>query len=445
MSSIKDIVQNGLCTGCGVCISEINSDTRMVWNEDGFLVPEGMPDDAAAAANVCPFNTDNPDNNEDFLADVFLPNAGKSDVRSGKHISTYAGFAKKFRESSSSGGITTYVFNKLLESGVADHLFVVAENEGSYSYQWFDRNNIEDISKISKTRYLPVTMEKLFLEIDAKPGKVAVSGVACFLKALRLKQYYDPEYREKIAFTIGIICGGLKSRHYTDYLAQKAGILGEYSSQEYRIKDINSTAIDYSFGAYNVDHEFKTVKMRTLGDMWGTGLFKSNACDFCDDVAAEMADLSVGDAWISPYRQDGLGNSVMMTRSILAENIINRGIENRELHCDKISVDKFNESQLPSFKHRQQGMHYRIRKFRRKHQILLKKRTRFYQPIPFEYQKVQNERMHIRAASINLWKHHRNATVFETEIEPCKKRLRSKTTFYHRMQRIRRILKLRTL
>jgi coenzyme F420-reducing hydrogenase beta subunit len=42
--------------------------------------------------------------------------------------------------------------------------------------------------------------------------------------------------------------------------------------------------------------------------MWGTGLFKSNACDFCDDVTTELADVSL-DAWI-PYNKDGLGNSV---------------------------------------------------------------------------------------------------------------------------------------
>ena len=37
------------------------------------------------------------------------------------------------------------------------------------------------------------------------------------------------------------------------------------------------------------------IKMSLLGDMWGTGLFKANACDFCDDVTA-VKDISLGDA-----------------------------------------------------------------------------------------------------------------------------------------------------
>lgn len=87
----------------------------------------------------------------------------------------------------------------------------------------------------------------MFREIDDKKGKVAVSGVACFIKAIRLKQYYKPEYKEKIPFLVGIICGGLKSSFFTDYLAQKTGIKGRYTKQDYRIIDVNSLSSDYAF------------------------------------------------------------------------------------------------------------------------------------------------------------------------------------------------------
>src|SRR5690606_17900611 len=141
-------------------------------------------------------------------------------------------------------------------------------------------------------------------------------------KAVRLKQHYYPQYKEKISFLVGIICGGLKSRFFTDYLANKSGIEGKYSKQEYRIKDANSRAIDYSFGAYDSSGDFHQMKMKTVGDMWGTGLFKSHACDFCDDVTTELADISLGDAWIPPYNKEGLGTSVIVTRTKTADLLI---------------------------------------------------------------------------------------------------------------------------
>ena len=34
---------------------------------------------------------------------------------------------------------------------------------------------------------------------------------------------------------------------------------------------------------------------------WGAGFFQNPACDWCDDVVAETADIAFGDAWVEPY------------------------------------------------------------------------------------------------------------------------------------------------
>jgi coenzyme F420 hydrogenase subunit beta len=135
-------------------------------------------------------------------------------------------------------------------------------------------------------------------------GKIAIVGVACFIKAIRLAQHKEPDFKEKIPFLIGIICGGVKSRFFTKYLAGKVGVSIENIQQpQFRMKDLNSTSDNYSFGCYDRNGKSKkekTVKMRSVGNMWGTGLFKANACDFCDDVTTELADISLGDAWYRP-------------------------------------------------------------------------------------------------------------------------------------------------
>src|SRR5690606_7028653 len=138
-----------------------------------------------------------------------------------------------------------------------------------------------------------------------------------------------------------------------EFLVNKSGIDDNiYRNQEYRIKDPNSLASDYSFGAFGKNDSFNQVKMVSLGDMWGTGLFKSHACDFCTDVTTELADISLGDAWLPEYRSDGLGTSVIITRSLLADEIINEGIISKELTVQKISKEKIIQSQKSSFSHR---------------------------------------------------------------------------------------------
>lgn len=441
MVKIDDIVRNKLCVGCGVCVSESATST-MVWSKDGFLEPILDSSFTDNAIKLCPFNP-NPDidvEDEDKIADKIFPNAHNQDFKIGRFEQSYIGYSKAFRESSSSGGIATYVFEELFRRDIIQHLFVVKEIAGTYQYQWFD--NVEDIKKISKTRYIPVTLENLFKEIDTKEGKVAVSGVGCFVKAIRLKQHYSPNYREKIPFVLGIICGGLKSRFFTDYLAEKSGIMGNYHKPEYRIKDRNSTSSDYSFGAFDKDNQFKMLKMRELGDMWGSGLFKHNACDFCDDVTTELADISLGDAWLPEYSTDGMGNSIIIARSKLANEIIKNGIEKAELEVNPVSKDKIIESQNASFKHRQKALKYRLGKIGNLKPF---KRKRFYQSIPIEFRIVQDKRRWVRRESLETWKATPNANDFEKKVFLYRKNLAFYTKIYHYIQAIKRRLKLKTI
>lgn len=445
MTKIKDIVKADLCIGCGVCISESEGSLKMEMDNRGFYVPVQVTDTKTKAVRVCPYNP-NPDKeveDEDKLAEIFLTDTIHKDDRIGSYHNIYVGYSHRFRKTSSSGGIATYILEQLLTQGIVNHLFVVKEVDGKYAYQWFEK--AEQIREVSKTRYIPVTLEKLFLEIDQKEGKVAVSGIPPFLKAIRLKQYYNPQYRDKIAFLTGIICGGWKSTFFTDYLAQKSGVEGEYNKQQYRIKDDSSRAIDYSFGVYDTKGQHHQMKMRTVGDMWGSGLFNSNASDFSDDVTAELADISLGDAWIDPYDKDGRGTSLFVTRSLLAEQIIKDGIDKGELQLEELSLDRFKQSQAGAFRHRQMGMKYRLQLLKKKQNIIPHKRERLFENIPFEFKLVQKQRMIVRAKSIEYWQATKDAAKFEEKINPLREKLRKRTRVYHIVQSVKKRMGLKRM
>lgn len=161
---------------------------------------------------------------------------------------------------------------------------------------------------------------------------------------------------------MGIICGGVKSKFFTDYLASKAGaVIPSYSKPEYRVKDYTTAAIDYGFSCTDdLSSTTKLIKMKEVGDMWGSGLFKANACDFCDDVTTELADISLGDAWLEPYSQDGRGHNVVVSRSAVADKILQEGVVSEELVLEPLSQERFLASQQGSFNHRHAGMSTRI-------------------------------------------------------------------------------------
>lgn len=285
---IEHIVNNDLCIGCGVCVALCpNGALEIKKNSYGFLIAEqtGDCDSYGSCLKTCPFNPSPIDEvkTEDELSSIFIKNTSQVTKKIGKYIDILAGYSKEYRVSSSSGGIVTYIAVELLENKFVDYVISVQSIE-SYKSNYFQyslSNSKEDLLLSSKTRYYPVTLADMLMKIKNMQGKFAVVGIPCFIKAIRLAQYSDKELNKKIIYTIGIICGGVKSEFFTEYLAEKAGVgIENIKNPEYRIKDFNSTAADYSFGCINQkNNKEEQIKMRLLGDMWGTGLFKANACE----------------------------------------------------------------------------------------------------------------------------------------------------------------------
>lgn len=419
-----------MCTGCGVCVSESQGSLVMAWDREGFWSPRPTGTQIPGKTiRVCPFNpTPDPEvRDEDALGRIFHAQAPNTHPRGGRFENSYIGHSNIFRPTSSSGGLATYVFHQLLRRKEVDYLYVVqGDAQGGYRYAIF--RDDEAILSISKTRYFPVTMDELLPIIQQTPGRVAVSGVACFVKAIRLKQHYHPELRERIRFLLGIICGGLKSRHYTDFLAQSAGIKGTYIKAEYRVKNPEGEANDYFFSASDQALRTRRIRMRRLGDMWGSGLFKNKACDFCTDVLTELADISLGDAWIPEYNRDGMGTSVVVTRNPLADRIIREGIAAGELTMEAAPIDLVLRSQSGGVNHKMNALKFRMWASSNFTDLPIPAcRTRVEKEVAAADMLVQVLRERVRANSLRFWSDGGNVAAFNRRMRTSRERLQAVT------------------
>lgn len=447
-SVITEVVNNDLCIGCGACVDACPNDALDIgWNEHGFLVARTTNNNCNAdgtCIKVCPFNPAPEEHykNEDKLAEIFIKETSEYHPQIGRYQSLYAGYSKKYRETSSSGGIATYIYDRLFEKGLISHVVTVGESIGEgahYGYRIISRK--EDLLSTSKTRYYPVTLARSLEAIKSLDGNVAVGGVACFIKAVRLTQAYDEVLKQKITFLSGIICGGVKSRFFTEYLASKAGAeQGGFSKPEYRVKNPHSTAGDYGFSCESTESK-KThfIRMREVGDMWGSGLFKANACDYCDDVTTELADVSLGDAWIEPYSRDGKGHNVIVARSSLVNEILQEGKLNGELELESLPLDRFVTSQQGNFNHRHGGLALRIELANKAGNKIPPKRHNTAR-LPFYLRLVQMTRRDSRIKSLEAWHKHHNAVAFDEEMKPVRSRLIFFTMISHRVRKLKRFI-----
>ena len=168
-----------------------------------------------------------------------------------------------------------------------------------------------------------------------------------------------------------------------------------------------------------------------------SGMFKNNACDFCDDVTTELADISLGDAWLNPYNQDGMGTNVMITRSQLAEELIKEGIENKELAVEHLDFEMFLSSQQGSFSHRQKALGYRINLAKRKGLTIPHKRHD-KEKFSLDFKLVQKQSIVVRKQSLIQWPIMNDSHLFDKVMLGSRNKLQKRTKINHYIREVKR-------
>ncbi len=341
----------------------------MRWDGDGFMKPAG---DRAWAETLseqfsrqCPFSPAAP--NEDEIAAERFSSAAEADPRIGRFEAAYVGHAIEdpFRRNGSSGGLTSWVAAELLRTGSVDGVAHVApadpHKEGRFFAYRISRS-LDALSEGAKSRYYPVELSSVLREIRETPGRYAVIGVPCFIKAIHLLRRVDPVIGERVTHTLGLFCGHMKSAAMVESFAWQLGAeIGRVRALDYRLKDESRPANWYRAHLDLDDGSTAAQDWWHLADGdWGAGFFQNPACDWCDDVIGETADVSFGDAWVEPYSSDGRGTNVMVVRSRTLADMVEQARRDGRLQLEAVGADFIAQTQAAGLRHRRDGLAYRL-------------------------------------------------------------------------------------
>lgn len=362
----RTVIAGGYCIGCGACASIDGSVIRIMLNANGeyqAMIPTLAVDLAINVLDVCPFSDQSESENQ--ISKRLFGDLGPSDPNIGHYGDIYAGHVEEgaFRDAGSSGGFGTWIGHELLRTGRVDYIVSVSaqQREGAPLFRYSISDQLEEVARSSGSRYYPVQLSEVLAEIRQRPGRYAVVGLPCFIKAVRLLQRNDPLFQERITFTIGLICGHLKSNAFAESLAWQCGLQpGTLRSIDFRTKLPDRPADDYgvtvSDGAVTVT---KPIREMTGSD-WGAGAFKYKACDFCDDVFAETADVTLGDAWLPKYTPDSRGTNILVVRHPELRRLIADARQIGRLALEDLSVKDAVLSQGGGLRHRKDAISYRL-------------------------------------------------------------------------------------
>ena len=371
---IHQVVSGGYCVGCGSCAAISGGALTMRRQEDGTYVPGPRPsgdvgsvggNDLAAA---CPFSSQC--TSEDELSKEFLPDANHHHGELGRYIESHVVHvtSEELRAASSSGGFARWLLRELLQQGHVTHVAHVTNVEGAAPGEELFRYSLTDdaneLRQTAKSAYYPVNLEDVIPAIKKVDGQVAITAIPCFAKAIRQLCLQDADLRRKIKIVVGIICGHMKSRGFAELLSWQVGVPpGQLGGADFRQKLPGWPANHKGFSVYDLRSSRWTEPVNTkglVGGDWGLGLLKNHACEFCDDVLAEVADVAVGDAWLPEYIQDPKGHSIVVIRNRLIQSVLRDGVRRGELKGMDVDANTVAKSQAGGLRHRREGLSYRL-------------------------------------------------------------------------------------
>lgn len=233
----------------------------------------------------------------------------------------------------SSGGVVTEILVGLLQRRMIDGAVVTVMKEGDPL--WAEpviARTVSEILEAQQSKYCPVPIGTVLGNIKNVPGRYAIVGLPCHMKALRRIQAIDGRLKEKLPYLIGLFCSRTPSFNATKFLLDRKGIdSGRVKTIEYRSGDhhVGHMAVRMkNGGVVNVPH----LDFHYWGQMFAN-FFIPPRCYLCVDKVAAYADVAVGDNWSNQLHHPW-GTSTVIVRSEKGRSIMDL------LEAEKMVVSK---------------------------------------------------------------------------------------------------------
>jgi len=315
---IDEIVQAGLCIGCGLCESIAGPERiALVTTTDGRERPLARaaldPSTVRAINAVCPGTR--------------IEGAEPSRLTSGTHVdpvwgplgTVVLGHAAdpELRHRAASGGVLSALAQFMLSSGRVELVVHVAPSRQApmrtAHHLSFDE---ADVLEACGSRYGPAAPLRDFGSVLARGRPFALVGKPCDVGAVRNLARVDPRVDELMRYALSMICGGASELGKSQDVLDNFGV-AERDLALFRYRGHGNP------GRTRIETRDGRVHELTYDEMWedeATWRIQSR-CKICPDAIGEAADIVAGDTWpnATPQGEDNGFNSILARTAAGAE------------------------------------------------------------------------------------------------------------------------------
>lgn len=359
MSNIKEVADEGLCTGCGTCASVCpNLAIKMVLDSKKGIyvsrIDENNCNDCGSCYEVCPGHS------VDFK-ELNLSIFGKEpeNILIGSYTNCYIGHATDYeiRYNSASGGLVTALLIFALEEGIIDGALVTKmSKQNPLEPEVVIARTKEEIISAAGSKYCPAPANIGLKKILNEKGRFAIVGLPCHIHGVRKAELLNKKLKDKIALHLGIFCANSVTFLGTEHFLLRWGIKkDEVKKLNYRGKGWpGKIVVLLKEGTEKIIPRGTTEKSTFRRIHYFSSFhydFMPPRCLLCCDLTCELSDISFGDPWLPELKEnEKIGKSLIISRNEIGEKILQKALSRRKIELVGISSDRFSQAQNLSFK-----------------------------------------------------------------------------------------------
>lgn len=323
IKALRDVVNWGLCIGCGACSYACNRGAVSLLNIESSGIrarfDRNSCDACSACLSICP----------GYRIDANLLGYGLSDADKATHefgpsLEIWEGFAAdpEVRHAASSGGILSALALYCLErENMRSVLHTGMHEDKPWLNKTVQSRNRSDLLARAGSRYGPSSPCESPHCIEESDGPCVFIGKPCDTAAVTMLRRQRNELNQKLGLVLTFFCAGTPSVQGTMDLLNSGGIAAE-----------EVDAIRYRGDGW--PRKFKVLYNNRMQEQalpyeesWGRlAEYRPFRCQLCPDGLGVWADISYGDAWHHYHRDGDMGRSLVLVRTHRGKEILHKAM-----------------------------------------------------------------------------------------------------------------------
>jgi len=322
VKNIQDVVDWGLCTGCGACHSACEKGGVRLINIEKVGIRPRFDSDLCAKCTACLAVCPGYEVDARLAVGNATHEAGNCEY--GGAIEIWEGYAAdpEIRHSASSGGVLSALAVFCLEREGADFVLHTAMKEDEpWANETVRSRSRDEILSRTGSRYAPASPCEGLRLIEEAPGKAVFIGKPCDTAAVFKMRGLRPELDRKLGLVLTFFCAGTPSSRGT------LDLLNTLNVDAAKVTSVRFRGNGWP-GRFRVMEDSGKERSASYSESWGAlTRYRPQRCHLCPDGLGRVADIACGDAWDRFEENGDAGRSLIIVRTSHGRDMLRRAME----------------------------------------------------------------------------------------------------------------------